>query len=282
MVALRWNPDVYSRFAALRARPFIDLVSAVHAQRPRTVVDVGCGTAELTATLLDRWPSASVTGIDSSAEMLAQAPTPAGPDTHLASDADSDVAARFHVEQRDVREFTADGVDVVISNSTLQWVPEHRDLLRRWAGELPDGAWLAVQVPGNFTAPSHEIMRALAGSSRWASRLEGVLRGADSVGQPVDYAELLLTAGLEVDAWETTYLQLLTGEDPVLDWVRGTALRPVLEALTPEESSAFETEYAALLREAYPAGAHGTHFPFRRIFVVAHKPSRLRPREPRR
>lgn len=272
MATMRWNPDVYSRYATFRARPFIDLVSAVQAQSPRTVVDVGCGTAELTATLLERWPTASVTGIDASTEMLAQAPTPAN----------TDAAARFHVEQRDVREFTADGVDVVISNSTLQWVPEHRDLLRRWAGELPDGAWLAVQVPGNFASPSHELMRALAGSSRWAGRLDGVLRGAESVERPVDYAELLLGAGLEVDAWETTYLHLLTGDDPVLNWVRGTALRPVLEALTPEESAAFEAEYGALLREAYPAGAHGTHLPFRRIFVVAHKPSRLRRREPRR
>lgn len=271
MSVMSWDPDIYSRYGAFRTRPFVDLVSAVQAQSPRTVVDVGCGTAELTASLLNRWPTAAVTGIDSSTEMLAQAPTPAN----------TDAAARFHVEQRDVREFSADDVDVVISNSTLQWVPEHRDLLRRWAGELPDGAWLAVQVPGNFAAPSHELMRALAGSSRWANRLTGVLRSADSVGQPVDYAELLLAAGLEVDVWETTYLHLLTGDDPVLNWVRGTALRPVLEELTPEESAAFESEYAALLRGAYPAGAHGTHFPFRRIFVVAHKPSKLRRREPR-
>ena len=133
------------------------------------------------------------------------------------------------------------------------------------------GAWLGVQVPGNFGAPSHVIMRELAASARWRGRLEGVLRHVDAVGEPAEYQELFLRAGARVDVWETSYNQLLQGEDPILEWVRGTGLRPVLAALGPKDSVLFEQEYAALVAEAYPAGEFGTVFPFRRIFMVGEK-----------
>ena len=114
-------------------------------------------------------------------------------------------------------------------------------------------------------------MRRLAGSARWASQLEGVLRGGESVGEPADYLHILLDAGYSADAWETTYQQVLPGRDAVLEWVRGTALRPVLAALSADDAAEFEAEYAAALREAYPQTAHGTVYPFRRIFAVGCK-----------
>jgi trans-aconitate 2-methyltransferase len=165
------------------------------------------------------------------------------------------------------------GADVVVSNAALQWVPGHIEMLKKWLAALEPGAWFALQVPGNFNAPSHALMRELAESPSWADRLSGVLRHSDAVGEPDEYLEVMLDAGYEADAWETTYHQVLQGEHPVLEWVRGAGLRPVLAALPPDEAVEFEAEYSALLERAYPATGHGTVFPFRRIFAVAHKPA---------
>jgi trans-aconitate 2-methyltransferase len=161
-----------------------------------------------------------------------------------------------------------DDVDVIVSNATLQWVPSHRELIPRWANALPVGGWLAFQVPGNFDSFSHTLMRSLAESRRWRTSLAGILRHDDAVGRPTDYAGLLLSAGLSADVWETTYVHVLTGADPVLQWLRGTALRPVMAALPPASYAGFEEELAEQLRPAYPATAAGTLFPFRRIFAV--------------
>jgi trans-aconitate 2-methyltransferase len=219
------------------------------------VVDLGCGSGELTASLAARWPGALVRGIDASAEMIERAPRYAGVDFSVG----------------DARGFDATGVDVLVSNAMLQWLPEHETLLTRWAGELNAGGWLAFQVPSNFHAPSHALMRELARSGRWHARLEGILRPGETVPDPTVYFDLLSDAGLAVDVWRTEYEHVLQGPDPVLEWVRGTALRPALAALSAEEGEAFTAEYAARLREAYPAGPHGTVFGFSRTFAVARK-----------
>ena len=138
---------------------------------------------------------------------------------------------------------------------------------------MPSGGWLGFQVPGNLGAPAYRRLRELGASVRWAGALrDGVLRQFDRVDKPVGYATLLLDCGWIPDAWETTYVHLLSGADPVLDWVRGTALRPVLAALPPGQAEEFEAEYAAMLRQEYPTRPEGTLFPFRRIFCVARKP----------
>jgi trans-aconitate 2-methyltransferase len=264
---MRWDPQQYSRYAHYRARPFHDLVARIGASDPRRVVDLGCGSGELTAELAARWPDATVSGLDSSPEMIERARAGAA------------AASGIDLHVGDVTQWRIPtDCDVVVSNAVLQWVPTHRELLRRWAAALPTGGWLAVQVPGNFASPSHSLMRELAESPRWARQCGGVLRHADAVDSPQDYAGLLLGAGLAVDAWETTYLHVLHGSDPVLEWVRGTGLRPVLAALNAADAATFEAEYAAALRESYPPTEHGTVFGFRRIFAVAHKPYPLPPR----
>jgi trans-aconitate 2-methyltransferase len=249
-----WDPAVYRRFGAERSRPFFDLTGRIGAERPRAVVDLGCGPGELTLTLAERWPQARLTGVDSSAEMIDKAVAHGGP-------------AWFQLG--DVRDWApGPDVDVLITNATLQWVDGHRELLARWAAGLPARAWIAMQVPGNFDAPSHRLLRAVAGRYGVAQ----VTREAP-VDDPFGYAGLLMGAGCEADAWETTYLHVLpeTGGDahPVLRWMEGTALRPVKAALDENAWESFRAELGRELTAAYPA-AHGhVAFPFRRVFVVA-------------
>jgi trans-aconitate 2-methyltransferase len=248
-----WDPGLYLTFDDHRSRPFHDLVARIGARSPRRVVDMGCGPGHLTAVLSARWPDATVAAFDSSAEMVAAA-------RGRGIDATRADAAEWMPEP---------DVDVVVTNAVLQWVPGHRELLPRWLDALPAGAWFAMQMPGNFGAPSHVLLRELAGSPRW----DLTLRGEAAVAEPAEYASLLAATGADVDVWETTYLQRLTGDDPVLTWIQGTALRPVRDALDPDRYQEFLAELAPRLRAAYPATADGsTWFPFRRIFAVAHKP----------
>lgn len=256
-MATSWNPSVYARFEDERSRPFRELVSRIRHDAPAVVVDLGCGTGVQTATLAQRWPDARITGIDSSPDMVAKQP--------------DDLPPTVSIAQGDIATFDASGVDVLVSNAALQWVPQHRELLPAWASQLNPGGTMAWQVPGNFDAPSHVLMRQLADSDEWAPALAGVLRGGDSTDTARAYASAMLELGLTVDAWETTYMHVLDGDDPVLNWVRGTGLRPVLDALDDEQRPRFEEQYARALREAYPSTHAGTVFPFRRIFVIAQK-----------
>jgi trans-aconitate 2-methyltransferase len=290
MPSTSWDPDLYLRHADPRGRPFFDLTARIgatapHAWEPRTVVDLGCGPGGLTAALADRWPGARVLGLDSSPQMVAKARAAhdAGTDSHRPN---------LTFAQADAAAWNPDpATDVVVTNAMLQWIPGHLDLVGRWLDGLAPGAWFAAQVPGNFAAPSHTLLRRLAESPRWAGKLGGIVRhgilrqGAgpdgsgpdgDAVAEPAGYLLLLLSHGFEADVWETTYQHVLEGTGPVLEWVRGTTLRPVLDALDAEEAAAFEADYGAALRTAYPAfpGPDGralTVFPFRRIFFVGRK-----------
>lgn len=254
-----WDPGQYQRFARERGRPFFDLLARVGAAGPGYVADLGCGPGNLTAALAARWPSAQVVGVDSSPEMIAEARAVSGDRPGL-----SFVLA-------DIRDWQPDRpADVMVANAVLQWVPGHLDLVRRWPGLLADGGWAAFQLPGNYDQPSHAILKALAGSRRWRSRLAGVELNRQAA-DPGAYLDALARAGCEVDAWETTYLHVLSGSDPVTQWYRGTGLRPVLAALGPDEAEEFVAEYSASVAQAYPAAPYGTVLPFRRVFVVARK-----------
>jgi trans-aconitate 2-methyltransferase len=258
-----WDTTQYLRFGGERARPFFDLIASVGADKPGFVVDMGCGPGNLTATLAERWPSATVVGVDSSAEMIEAAQARVKP-------AD---APGLSFMRDDIRHWKPQALpDVIVSNAVLQWVPEHREVLADWASWLPDEGWLAVQVPGNFDQPSHVLLRELAEAARWRPFLKDVNLTRKSA-DPADYAGLLAQAGCEVDAWETTYLHILQGPDPVLEWIKGTGLRPVLAVLDAEQAADFLADYGEQLREAYPRQPFGTVFPFRRIFAVAYRAS---------
>ncbi|MGW1797051.1 trans-aconitate 2-methyltransferase [Streptomyces sp. NPDC001984] len=268
MTSPTWDPAQYLRHAGHRARPFADLLARVPPLPgdPPRIADLGCGPGNVTAHLADRWPTAHITGYDNSPAMLDKAlvehagPTPGGGSLGFA--------------HADLRYWAPTATyDLIVSNAALQWVPGHLDALAAWLDGLAPGGTFAFQVPHNIDAPLHALMRELAATPRWKPRLGDVLRREDSVHEPAVYLDRLARLGCATDVWETTYLHVLTGEDPVLDWVKGTGLRPALTALAddPEERDAFVAEYRDLLREAYPSTEYGTVLPFRRLFAVAVK-----------
>ena len=257
-----WDPGQYQRFTGERSRPFADLIARVGAEDPATVVDLGCGPGNLTADLGRRWPGATVHGVDNSPAMIEAARREEKP-------------PRLTFEEADLREWAPAGpVDVITSNAVLQWVPDHLHLLPRWLDWLTPGGWLAFQLPGNFDQPPHVAISEMATSPRWRPLL-GDREFTRQAGDMTGYLDVLAGAGARVDAWETTYLHVLTGEDPVVEWVKGTALRPVLAALDEPQTAEFLAEYAERMRRAYPPRPYGTVLPFRRVFVVAqHQPDR--------
>jgi trans-aconitate 2-methyltransferase len=258
-----WDPAQYLHFADERSRPFYDLTARIGAASPRYVVDLGCGPGQLTATLATRWPDAEVLGIDSSAEMIGTA--------QAADYGGAERAKRLSFAVGDVTVWKPPRpADVIISNAVLQWVPGHLALLPRWARFLAGDGWIAFQIPGNLDQPTHALLRELATTPQWRDRLSGIELNRQA-GDPAEYLELLAGLGLTVDAWETTYLHVLHGEDPVTDWFSGTGMRPVLSALDPPAAREFTRQYSERIRKIYPARPYGTVLPFRRIFVVGHK-----------
>lgn len=256
---MRWDPSLYARFADHRLRPALDLLARVPVESVDRVVDLGCGTGAVTRYLVERWPGAEVWGVDGSREMLDEARRSGAPGLG---------GVRF--EEADLSTWRIDGgADVIYSNATLHWLGEHEVLFPRLLRQVRAGGVLAVQMPRNFGAPSHQIASALAGSVRWRARLAHLVRPAP-VADPGYYYELLRPLVDRLEMWETEYIQVLHGERPVLQWIKGTWLRQFLELLDAEEADAFEREYGERVADAYPMRCDGTTIlPFRRLFMVA-------------
>ncbi|WP_340560856.1 trans-aconitate 2-methyltransferase [Streptomyces sp. GSL17-111] len=266
-----WDPQTYLHHADHRTRPFLDLLDRIPelpaAGRPPRIADLGCGPGNVTALLADRWPGAHITGYDSSPHMLAAARAHAGP---------TPGGGRLDFATGDIADWEPqETYDLIVSNAALQWVEGHAERFKTWLEALPPGGVLALQVPANFTSPSHALLGELCEAPRWRDRLGAQGRRYVHILQPREYLQRLTDLGCVADVWETTYVQLLQGPDAVLNWTRGTALRPVLTTLAddPDAAAAFVAEYRDLLRAAYPEGPHGTVFPFRRVFAVARRPA---------
>jgi trans-aconitate 2-methyltransferase len=256
----RWDPAQYSRFSDHRLRPALELLARIPLESPRVVVDLGCGTGNVTRLLAERWPNAAVHGIDHSKEMLREARSVPGDIQWI----EADIAQWI----------PQDPPDVIYSNAALHWASGHYELFPRLAGFLAAGGCLAVQMPLSWDAPSHRLMReTLAGGGPGGGPLGPETLRQTTARRPVEstgvYYDLLTGPGRAVDIWETEYLQILNGEDPILEWIKGTGLRPVLNALPPRELGTFLAAYRRRLRDAYPPRPDGTTlYPFRRLFVV--------------
>jgi trans-aconitate 2-methyltransferase len=256
-----WDPGQYLKFGGERLRPALDLLARVPVEDPARVADLGCGTGSITRILAERFPRAIVTGVDGSAEMLAKSV--------------KEVPTGGHVrwQQADIAGWTADpAVDLIYSNAALQWLKGHDALFPHLVAQLAPGGALMVQMPRNHGAPSHTLMEAsIARRPTLVERLKTKPRSLPP-GDPGYFYDLLRPHSTSVDIWETEYLHVLEGADPVVEWTKGTALKPVLDSLEPAEREDFLAEYKAACRLAYKPRADGkTLFPFRRIFIVAVK-----------
>ncbi|UGQ14510.1 methyltransferase domain-containing protein [Yinghuangia sp. ASG 101] len=252
-----WDPNSYLRHADHRLRPFHDLIARIPTPAPLRVLDLGCGPGNATAELADRWPDAHVTGLDNSDAMVASARKLARPGLDFST---ADLTTDDWLPN--------DGADVMVTNAVLHWVPGHLARLPRWTDALTPGGSFAVQVPANFADPAHVLLTELTASARWKDRIGAEPRPFEAHSAD-RYLDALARPGFRVDAWETTYLHVLHGPDPVLSWMEGTALRPVLAALADADRGEFLAEYGALLADAYPERDLGTVLPFRRVFAVA-------------
>ncbi len=254
---MAWDPLQYLAYADQRTRPARELTARIALDSPDLIADLGCGPGNSTQTLRERWPDADILGVDNSPQMLERAQRE-GP--------------RARWLEADLKTWRpAHPVNLIYSNATLQWLDGHEELFPGLMSCVSDGGALAVQMPRNFDAPSHVLLREVARHGPWAATLAPLLR-AEPVAEPDTYYDLLAPMSGSLDIWETEYLQIMEGENPVLDWIRGTALVPLLAALDAPARAAYQSELAARLRAAYPRRADGkTLFAFRRIFMIAYR-----------
>lgn len=253
---MSWNPDQYLKFSAPRLRPAVDLLAAVPLANARVVYDLGCGAGNVTRLLAERWPAAEITGVDDSPAMLEKA---------------ASAVAGVRWVERSLGEWRAERpADLIYSNAALHWLPAHRELFPALFAQLAPNGVLAVQMPRNFDAPSHLAIAETVCDGPWRARLEPLLQPAP-VAPPDFYHDLLAPLAERVDIWETEYLQVLEGQDPVKEWTKGTWLKQFLDALDDAaEREVFEKAYAVRVAAAYPMRADGkTLFPFRRLFIIA-------------
>jgi len=253
-----WNAGQYLRFAGERTRPCRDLVAAISLDAPRRIIDLGCGPGNSTAVLAGRWPEADVVGLDSSDAMIAAARRDAPQRTFVAGD----IAA-----------WTSEApFDLIFSNAALHWVPDHARTYPRLFSHVAPGGALAAQVPYNGASPAHEAMRAVAARPAFQHRFSGGVREWH-VHPASFYYDVLAPRAARLDIWETEYLQVMPDAAAIVEWYKGTGLRPFLDLLPDEaERAAYLAEYLEAIRAAYPPQPDGrVLFPFRRLFVVAYQ-----------
>jgi trans-aconitate 2-methyltransferase len=253
--AMDWDATAYNRFRGLRLRPAIDLMMRVPDLPPGEVVDFGCGNGAVAPALATRFPGRALVGLDGSPAMLAEARA-------------SGLYARLH--QADATTWTPDTPPALIfSNALCHWLPDHEALFSRLAHSLAPCGTLAVQMPRQFDAPSHALMRRLA-EEMFPDRFD-YTRWVAPVADPRDYHRMLAALGT-LDVWETEYIQRLDPtypDHPVRRFTESTGMRPIAEKLTEAERAAFIAEYESALTTAYPVEEDGgVLFPFRRLFFV--------------
>ena len=253
---MSWSAAQYVKFEDERTRPVRDLVQRIPNLDPSRVADIGCGPGNSTEVLRQRYPLAEIVGLDSSPDMIEAARK------RLPSVA---------FEVADIADWEGEGFDVILANAVIQWIPGHETLLPALIKKLAPGGSLAAQTPDNLDEPSHRLMREIAADGPWASKLEGASKSRAARHDADWYFRLLRTHAAQVEVWRTTYFHPLAGgARAVVEWVKGTGLRPFIDPLEPTEREAFLALYEAAIARAYPAEADGTVLlPFPRLFFVA-------------
>lgn len=254
---MTWSAKQYVAFEDERTRPARDLLAAIPTPEARTAVDIGCGPGNSTELLVQRFPQARVSGLDSSADMIAAA---------------RERLPQLRFELAEIDKWTAEGpFDVIFANAVLQWVPNHATLLPALAGKLSAGGSLAIQMPDNLNEPSHRLMREVAANGPWASKLASAAGQRTEMASASDYFSMLRAHCARVDVWRTTYHHQLTGGAAgVVEWFKGSGLIPFLSPLNEEERAQYLQQYLTAVSNAYPALGDGSVLlPFPRLFIVA-------------
>jgi trans-aconitate 2-methyltransferase len=254
---MAWNPELYLKFDRERTQPAIDLAAKVQLE-PRQIIDLGCGPGNSTAVLRVRWPDAEITGLDSDPAMLA-----------TAWESDSNITW----VQADAETWEAEGkYDLVFSNAMLQWLPEHTAVISRWFAAVAPGGALAVQIPSHLNSAVHRHILEVAADSRW-NTLTASAGHAINTAEPPAYYDALCQQAVRVDLWITEYCHVLEGPQEIINWMRGTGLRPFLSVLpTDADRAAFEAMLLERVTVSYPRRVDGkVLFPFRRLFFLAYK-----------
>jgi trans-aconitate 2-methyltransferase len=254
---MSWNPQQYLKFSEHRLRPAVDLLMRIPELPVRSVADLGAGAGNVTKLIKERWQDATVVGVEGSAKMIAAARTTAPEIEWLHQD-----LGLWRPPHK---------YDVIYSNAALHWLPGHAQLFPNLMENVEPGGILAVQMPRNFKAPSHLLIAETALNGPWRSQVEHLVL-PPPVGEPEFYHDILAPLSKEVDIWETEYLQVLEGDNPVKEWTKGTWLTRYLDVLQSDDKAAFEAAYAERVAKAYPRNSRGqTLFPFRRLFIVAQR-----------
>jgi trans-aconitate 2-methyltransferase len=258
-----WSAERYVAFEKERTRPARDLLAAIPAVQVGVVIDLGCGPGNSTELIAARFPTARITGIDSSGDMVAAA------------------RARLptaHFEIADVCAWAGDvgpgsqAADLIFANAVLQWVPGHAELLPALAARLSPGGWLAGQVPDNLAEPAQALMREIADDGPWRQKLADADRSRVRIESAAWYHRLLREHCSLVDVWRTTYHHPLAGPDAIVEWFKGTGLLPFLAPLEPAERADYLVRYTRAIERAYPTSSDGTVLlPFPRLFFVANR-----------
>lgn len=259
-MGVSWSAAQYTRFEDERTRPVRDLLARLADRPVASAMDLGCGPGNSTDLLRTRFPGAAVSGLDSSADMLAEARRRLPDVTFVPGD-----IAAWQGSGR---------YDVILANASLQWIPDHGALLPALLERLAPGGQLAVQMPDNLDEPAHRLMREVAAAGPWAAKLASAGAARAPRRGAGWYFALLRELGAEVDVWITTYHHPLAGgAAAVVDWFRGSGLRPFLDPLDEAERAEFLGRYEAEVARAYPALTDGTVLlPFPRLFFVAARP----------